>query len=49
MGSEANVAVANLGMTYAFNTDTSLIMNLGIGLTSSAPNFQLTATIPFNL
>lgn len=49
VGSEANVAVANLGMTYAFNTDTSLIMNLGIGLTSSAPNFQLTATIPFNL
>ncbi|MGK9450565.1 transporter [Acidithiobacillus caldus] len=49
VGSGANVAVANFGLTYAFTQDTSLIMNLGIGLTSSAPNFQLTATIPYNL
>ncbi len=49
VGSGANVAVANFGLTYAFNPDTSLIMNLGIGMTSSAPNFQLTATIPYNL
>lgn len=49
VGSGANVAVANLGLTYAFTPDTSMIMNLGIGLTSSAPNFQLTATIPYDL
>ncbi len=49
VGSGANVGVANLGLTYAFTPTSSLIMNLGIGLTSSAPNFQLTATIPYNL
>lgn len=48
VGSGANVAVANVGMTYAFNPKTSLIMNLGVGMTSSAPSFQLTATIPYN-
>ncbi|MDA8378183.1 MAG: transporter [Planctomycetia bacterium] len=49
VGSGANVAVANVGMTYAFNPNTSLIVNLGVGITSSAPSFQLTATIPYNL
>lgn len=48
VGSGANVAVANVGMTYAYNPKTSLIMNLGVGITSSAPSFQLTATIPYN-
>ncbi|MFA7494826.1 MAG: transporter [Acidithiobacillus sp.] len=48
VGSGANVAVANVGMTYAFNPNTSLIMNLGVGMTSSAPSFQLSATIPYN-
>ena len=48
VGSGANVAIANVGMTYAFNSKSSVIMNLGAGMTSSAPSFQLTATIPYN-
>lgn len=48
IGSGANVAVANFGLTDAVTPKTSVIMNLGIGLTNSAPNFQLTATVPYN-
>lgn len=48
VGSGANVAEVNVGMTYAFTPKTSLIMNLAAGMTSSAPSFQLTATIPYN-
>lgn len=49
IGSDANAAMFNLGVTYALNPNTTLVTQLGIGLTPDAPDFSLTFKIPYML
>lgn len=49
IGSNANAATFNLGMTYALNKRTTLVTTLGVGLTPDAPDFTLGIKIPFIL
>ena len=46
VGSSANAAVLNIGMSYAVNQKLSWATQLGIGLTHDAPNFQLNMRFP---
>jgi hypothetical protein len=47
IGSDANAASFNLGVTYALSRRSTLVTLLGIGLTPDAPDFTLTVKIPF--
>jgi hypothetical protein len=47
IGSDANAATFNLGVTYAMSQHTTLVTMLGIGLTPDAPDFSLTFKIPY--
>jgi hypothetical protein len=47
IGSDANAATFNLGVTHALSQHTTLVTMLGIGLTPDAPDFSLTFKIPF--
>ena len=49
IGSDANAASLNLGVTYALNQHTTLVTLLGIGLTPDAPDFTLAFKIPYML
>jgi hypothetical protein len=49
IGSDANAATLNLGITYALNQRTTLVSILGIGLTPDAPDFTLAFKIPYML
>ncbi len=49
IGSDANAATLNLGITYALNRNTTLVSQLGIGLTPDAPDFTLAFRIPYML
>lgn len=49
IGSDANAASLNLGVTYALNAHTTLVTLLGIGLTPDAPDFTLAFKIPYML
>lgn len=49
IGSDANSAMFNLGVTYALNARTTLVSQLGIGLTPDAPDFTLSFRVPFML
>jgi hypothetical protein len=49
IGSDANAATFNLGVTYALNPRTTLVTQLGIGLTPDAPDFSLSFKIPYML
>lgn len=49
IGSNANAATFNLGMTYALNKKTTLVTTLGVGLTPDAPDFTLGIKVPFIL
>jgi hypothetical protein len=46
IGSDANAASLNLGVTYALDQHTTLVTMLGIGLTPDAPDFSLTFRCP---
>jgi opacity protein-like surface antigen len=48
IGSEANAASFNFGLTYALGKAT-LITNLGIGLTPDAPDFAISVRLPYGL
>ncbi len=45
--SSANVALMNIGATFALGERTSLITNIGIGLTADAPNMVVSLRVPF--
>lgn len=45
-GSQANVALLNVGATFSLNDTTTLITNLGVGLTDDAPNMILSVRVP---
>lgn len=47
VGSQANVALMNIGATFSLNERTTLITNIGIGLTADAPNMVVSARLPF--
>lgn len=49
IGSDANAASLNLGVTYALNQKTTLVSLLGIGLTPDSPDFTLAFKVPYML
>lgn len=49
IGSDANAAMFNLGVTYALNQHVTLVSTLGIGLTPDAPDFSLVFKVPYML
>lgn len=49
IGSDANAATFNLGVTHALNANTTFVGMLGIGLTPDAPDFNLTFKVPYML
>lgn len=46
VGSQSNIAMANLGATFALGKSISLITNVGIGLTNDSPDMSLSIRIP---
>ena len=49
VGSSANIGVFNIGGTYALSDSTSVVTNLGIGMTEDASDILLTFRMPFQL
>jgi len=49
VGSDGNAATLGIGMTYALGERMTFVGNLGIGLTPDAPDFSITAKLPFTL
>jgi hypothetical protein len=49
IGSDANSALFNLGVTYALNPHATVVGLLGIGLTPDAPDFTLGFRVPYSL
>jgi len=49
IGSDANAATLNLGVTYALNQHATFVSLLGIGLTPDAPDFSLAFKVPYML
>ena len=47
IGSEANAANLNLGLTYAPSKSLSIIPNLSIGLTPDTPNYAFSVKFPY--
>ncbi|HEY8329588.1 MAG TPA: transporter [Rhodanobacter sp.] len=47
IGSDANAATFNLGVTYAMSQHTTLVTMLGVGLTPDAPDYSVTFKIPY--
>ena len=48
IGSDANIAVLNIGVTSALSDRRSMITNLGVGLTSDAADVQFTMKFPYS-
>ena len=49
IGSDANTAMFNLGVTHAMSQEATMVGILGIGLTPDAPDFSLGLKIPYSL
>ncbi len=47
IGSDANAATFNMGVTYALNQRTTMVALLGIGLTPDAPDYSITFKVPY--
>lgn len=47
-GSKSNVAVFNVGMTYALNKHLSIVPNLAIGLTPDTADYAVSVKFPYN-
>lgn len=47
IGSDANAATFNMGVTYALNQRTTMVTLLGIGLTPDAPDYSITFKVPY--
>lgn len=48
-GSGATSGAVNLGATYAMSDTTSIVTNVGIGMTDDAPDITLTFRMPFQM
>jgi len=49
IGSDANTAMFNLGVTHAMSQNATMVGLLGIGLTPDAPDFTLGFKVPYSL
>jgi len=49
IGSEANAAIFNFGLTYALGRQSTIVTNFGIGLTPDAPDLSVSVRVPFGL
>ena len=47
VGSQANAAVFNVGLTHAMSDRLSIIGNVGVGLTPDAPDFSVGVKLPY--
>ncbi|WP_204377073.1 hypothetical protein [Aquitalea pelogenes] len=47
MGSSANAANLNLGLTYAYSKRLSIIPNLSLGMTPDSPNYAFSVKFPY--
>jgi len=47
VGSDSNAAVFNFGLTFAFTDRSSILTNVGIGLTPDAPDVQFSLRTPY--
>ncbi|KZC18031.1 hypothetical protein RHOFW510R12_08550 [Rhodanobacter sp. FW510-R12] len=47
IGSDANAATFNMGVTYALSEHTTLVAMLGAGLTPDAPDYSITFKVPY--
>ncbi len=47
VGSQANVALANLGATFSLGENIALVTNVGIGLTDDSPDMAISVRIPY--
>ncbi|MEW6765603.1 MAG: hypothetical protein AB1344_07435 [Pseudomonadota bacterium] len=47
VGSKANAATFNMGVTYALTNDLTLVTGLGVGLTPDAPDFNIGIKLPY--
>lgn len=48
IGSDANAASFNVGVTHALGERASMVTNLGVGLTPDAPDVQLSLKFPYS-
>lgn len=47
VGSQANVALVNLGATFSLGENIALVTNVGVGLTDDSPDMALSVRIPY--
>ncbi len=47
VGSQANVALVNLGATFSLGENVALVTNVGMGLTNDSPDLALSVRIPY--
>ncbi len=47
VGSQANVALGNLGATFSLGENVALVTNVGVGLTDDSPDMALSVRIPY--
>ena len=47
VGSQANVALMNIGATFSLEKNLSLVANVGVGLTDDSPDMAISVRIPF--
>src|SRR3546814_18483311 len=46
-GSQSNVGLFNVGATFSLSDKLALLTNLGVGMTSDAPDMVLSVRVPF--
>ena len=47
VGSQANVALMNIGATFSLEKNLTLVANVGLGLTDDSPDMAISVRIPF--
>ena len=47
VGSQANVALVNLGATFSLAENVALVANVGVGLTDDSPDMAISVRIPY--
>ena len=47
VGSQANVALVNLGATFSLGENLALVANVGVGLTDDSPDMAISVRIPY--
>lgn len=47
VGSQANVALVNLGATFPLGKNVALVTNFGMGLTDASPDMAISVRVPY--